>query len=602
MTTMREGVVVELGTSRNPTREGFALRARRPALAVLVCALPLLLLASLTQAISSAANGPVIVNPYIVEASGYLHANGTILYYSDLMGAAEEEFWLGGEAEGADLDYVRCSEAFGEGPFVDDSPAAWECGPYDISGLNSGDGFVSATLYDTPTSTTDVRYFPYVHDTVAAASAAAPPAYNGDGVIPIDWTASDGASGVGRTYLYYRTDGNGTWSTSHNSVGTSGIFFFVPTAGDDVYYFQTLAVDNVGNPEAYPSGGGDGSTIYDTVPPSSAASSPSYTNLQTIPVSFTVAPDFSGLDYVRLYYRHEGESWAGTAYTSTESSGVLDFAASDGDGSYDFQTIAIDNAGNPEAGPSGGGDTGTLLDTEPPTATVDSPPRVGRLSWQVSWLGHDPAPGSGVALYDVQYQQEGGLWQDWLTTTVLSEAAFGPTEPITVQNHLTFTFRARAYDLAGNQGPWGPVASTAVEVYFAYLPLVLNISYPWDEYYEENDHWLDAYGPLERGSQYRAYPNDRDDYYYFELSFLATIRVNVTGFAPTSSFGDLLLYGPVTGDEQGAFLDQYGVPGSSSMLIDNGDTPLQPGKYYIRVYTVDGHYSTSQLYTLSVTW
>jgi hypothetical protein len=597
---MRDASVAEPRITPCSAQGGIALPAGRPALIALVCALPLLLLVSLAQATSAAPNSPVITNPHILEASDYLHANVSILYYSDLMGANEEEFWLAGGADGVGPDdYVDCGPAFGDDPDPVPATSDWECGPYDVNGLHTEEGFITATLIVSPAGPADTRFFPKVHDTVAASSAADPPAYNSDGVIPVAWSANDTASGVGRTYLYHRTASNGTWSTSYNSAGTSGTFFFVPSVENEIYYFQTLAVDNVGNPEAYPSGSGDGSTIYDTLSPTSTAGSPSYTNLNTIPVSFTVAPDFSGLDYVRLYYRYEGQGWAATAYTSEVLSGVMHFAAVDGDGSYAFQTIAVDNAGNPEDGPSGAGDASTMLDTEPPTATVDSPDHVSALSWQVSWLGHDPAPSSGIDLYDVQYQIGEGLWQNWLTATDQIIAVFGPTEPITVQNHVTCTFRARAYDRAGNQGPWSLVTSTTVEIYYTFLPLVLNTSNPWDEFFEENDHWLDAYGPLSRGAQYRAYPDDRDDYYYFELPSTATVSVNVTGFAPTSSYGDLLLYGPVTGDERGDFVGQYGYPGTSYMQVVRS---LGPGKYYVRIYTVEGHYSTSQLYTLTVTY
>jgi hypothetical protein len=118
--------------------------------------------------------------------------------------------------------------------------------------------------------------------------------------------------------------------------------------------------------------------------------------------------------------------------------------------------------------------------------------------------------------------------------------------------------------------------------------------------YEENDHWQDAYGPLDSGHTYEAYPDDTEDYYYFELSAPATVSASVEDFAPISSNGDLLLYGPASGDGRGVLQGQFGKPGHSSMSI--GPCPLGPGKYYIRVYTVSGHYSTTELYSLTVTY
>jgi len=127
------------------------------------------------------------------------------------------------------------------------------------------------------------------------------------------------------------------------------------------------------------------------------------------------------------------------------------------------------------------------------------------------------------------------------------------------------------------------------------LPLVLR-NYPWDAYYEENDHWLRAYGPLAFGQTYLAYPDDTEDYYYFTLSARTLVNVTVTNFAPTSSNGTVMLYGPAVGAERGTLIDYYGPGGYSSMYLE---ASLGPGRYYIRVRTAKEH-STQQLYHLTV--
>jgi len=160
------------------------------------------------------------------------------------------------------------------------------------------------------------------------------------------------------------------------------------------------------------------------------------------------------------------------------------------------------------------------------------------------------------------------------------------------------------YRVQGNNeywsGEWSNVESVSVGPCYVYLPVVLGNYRIWDAYYEENDHWLDAYGPLVSGRAYLAYPDDVEDYYYFVLSTQATVNVSVTNYVPTSSNDSTVaLYGPVAGDERGPRIDYYRPPGHSSMSL--GPHSLGPGKYYVRVYTTQS-YSTAQPYGLTVTY
>jgi hypothetical protein len=121
---------------------------------------------------------------------------------------------------------------------------------------------------------------------------------------------------------------------------------------------------------------------------------------------------------------------------------------------------------------------------------------------------------------------------------------------------------------------------------------------PANNYCEDNDTPGTAYGPLELGVAYQAYPDDTDDYYYFELGLPASVDISVSNYVPTSSNGTVALYGPAIGDEHGPLIDYYGPPGHSSMLL--GPHGLGQGKYFIRVYTASDH-STTQLYSLTIT-
>lgn len=101
-------------------------------------------------------------------------------------------------------------------------------------------------------------------------------------------------------------------------------------------------------------------------------------------------------------------------------------------------------------------------DTIPPTATVRPLPTVTYSSTvPVSWEGADDA--AGIWGFDLQVQQGAGSgWTDWLrlTQTIgITSAQYTDAQPGT-----TYCFRARAWDRAGNRGPWpqDPQACTSV--------------------------------------------------------------------------------------------------------------------------------------------
>ena len=123
-----------------------------------------------------------------------------------------------------------------------------------------------------------------------------------------------------------------------------------------------------------------------------------------------------------------------------------------------------------------------------------------------------------------------------------------------------------------------------------YLPLVLKNFFISP--YEPNNNATQAYGPLQRGVAYRAYPDDTEDWYYFILSTTSSITVRVENF---SANGDLLIYKDPNISEP---VDQWG-QGGSTMTV--GPLSLDAGKYYIRVYAASG-YNTTTLYTLKMTY
>lgn len=205
-------------------------------------------------------------------------------------------------------------------------------------------------------------------DSVPPASTAASSTYDTSQPIPVDWSAADPppySSGLYETCLWYKLDSSGVWTIAPGcEAGASGTFAFDPPGGTEgTYYFQSIAVDNAGNVESGPTGDGDDSTVFDTTSPESAADSPERSDPgEIIPVTWQASDALSGLHETCLWYKlAESGSWVVAGACQLGSSGTFFFHPLEGCGTYYFQTIAADQAGNVEPGPADPGDTQTLV-------------------------------------------------------------------------------------------------------------------------------------------------------------------------------------------------------------------------------------------------
>jgi ligand-binding sensor domain-containing protein len=280
--------------------------------------------------------------------------------------------------------------------------------------------------------------------------------------------------------------------------------------------------------------------------------------------SFTVADGLADTRVYAIAVDSTGQLWFGT----TDGVSVLDYGVTPFDKACDRWTTFTTADG--------------LANNEVSAIAVD---HVGRL-----WFG---TYGDGVSVLN-----HGGTPFDksddkWTSFTSEDDLAGASVYAITVDD------RWRAVN--GRRRMWfgtdGGVSELIYEVHSTHLPIVMRPT--WDVYYEDNDHWLDAYGPLASGQVYLAYPDDTDDYYHFVLSAPTTVDIRVEDFAPTSTYGDLVLYGPACSDERGEMIYHFGLRGYTTMLL--GPHSLGPGKYYVRMYTAE-QYSTDQLYRLTVTY
>jgi hypothetical protein len=117
---------------------------------------------------------------------------------------------------------------------------------------------------------------------------------------------------------------------------------------------------------------------------------------------------------------------------------------------------------------------------------------------------------------------------------------------------------------------------------------------PSNNYCEDYDSYDAAYGPLEPNVAYRAYPDDKKDYYYFVVRSTASVTVRLTNY---SALGWLIVrkddppaLTAIDWDERKSGEDQ-----TLEVVIPN----LSPGKYYVHIDTTSGE-NTSNLYTLKV--
>ena len=129
------------------------------------------------------------------------------------------------------------------------------------------------------------------------------------------------------------------------AAGTYGVELVVGTGdclGDEFHFF---AVDGRGSFERYPPTGELNGPGIDDVPPNSRAYSPAYSTGATIAVTYSAEDDCAGVNEVALWFRVDAGPWRFSGLSGEGPSGMIDFHATK-EGTYDFFSLATDNAGN----------------------------------------------------------------------------------------------------------------------------------------------------------------------------------------------------------------------------------------------------------------
>jgi hypothetical protein len=287
------------------------------------------------------------------------------------------------------------------------------------------------------------------------------------------------------------------------------------TAGTQGYYTATVRVrDRAGNVAS-----DEVPFIYDGTPPvvslSLSATQPyGYTAESTVyygegggdfTVTATMTDTLAGLEEVTFPTTTAGGgsyNLAGAAMVSQSHT----YAFNSADTFSDTVEVEVtDRAGNV------GTESFTVInDTTPPTAIITAPSVAG-LRFGVSWTGSDGE--AGVRGYEVEFQEDGGAWTEWLTDTPLTTAYFRG------QVGRTYTFRVKATDNVSNT-PSTWVESNLVEIatvtkYYSFGGQRIAMRRGDEVYYLHGDHLgstsltTDANGAKVAETRYLPYGQER---------------------------------------------------------------------------------------------
>ena len=232
--------------------------------------------------------------------------------------------------------------------------------------------------------------------------------------------------------------------------------------------FRSQAIDIFGN--RTPAGNATASTTISSSPPTVDMNAlPTWTNTPNFTVSWT--GNTQGGPAITTYNFEQNINNGGwqrllsnTPQTSFQVIGAPN------SNNYQFRAQASNNNGV-SFGPWSSA-VGTTIDVIAPTGTLNPLPQfTNSTSFWVSWTGTDNAGGSGVASYNVQYQIDGGGWQNLIQNT--------PQTSFYVQNAQTaqrWGFRIQAVDNAGNQQAWSSTAQAQTTILANPVAIVQNFN------------------------------------------------------------------------------------------------------------------------------
>jgi chitodextrinase len=211
----------------------------------------------------------------------------------------------------------------------------------------------------------------------------------------------------------------------------------------------------------------------------------------------------SGIAYYDVQYSKDSNNWVNWKTGTTGNSATFKGGANGS--SYQFRARAVDRAGNVQAWT--GAQASTNVDSIDPSASVLPLPEFTLTEvFIVNWSGTDNL--SGIANYDVQWRELNGEW-NWMIQNT-PQTSFQVTG---ADSGVTYQFRARATDTAGNVQPWGDAQAQTTVItrpFSEMLPIVpstIKPTSPVTDSFELNWHGLTALGTITKYDIWFQYDN-----------------------------------------------------------------------------------------------
>ncbi|HUT02873.1 MAG TPA: Ig-like domain repeat protein [bacterium] len=292
-------------------------------------------------------------------------------------------------------------------------------------------------------------------DWTAPQTSCDSPEFTNDTTVPVTYTASDAVSGMSSVSGWIYT--GGAWQDTGLVGPANGgvINVDVSAWGEGTFGFCTVGRDNSGNVEALPSEPVT-TTLYDATEPTSAAGLPTegvFANTTPINVPYTADDSASGLASVSLWFKFDGGLWEDSGLTNVASGlsvmadGSFSFEAPHGDGTYEFATRALDNAGNLESLPESPDGGALVFDQTAPTSSVAFEGTYA-IAFPVTLPFTAADTTSGIASVALYVSLDGGAYEDTALRATGTEGSFDYTPETLVAG--VYRFYAIATDNAGN--------------------------------------------------------------------------------------------------------------------------------------------------------